>query len=162
MTWQHFSSPAETFCWIFQLIFCKSFWFHMDIVGPKICAQISKIVDVISGGSRISQKGEHQPEKGANLLFGQNFLKTVWKYRKLDREGGASKILLGRSVTGYDVYELLEFYSCSCLWNFLCQLKKRGTLFLLWVVGVSCEMYWSENWLFTSIECLGVVWCWQS
>ena len=50
---------------------------------------------------RIQDFPGHQPQRigDANLLFVQIFLKTAWKWRKLNRERGASKILLCRSTT---------------------------------------------------------------
>ena len=49
------------------------------------------------GGSRIFQKWV---KGGANLLFGQIFLKTAWYEKNGPIWGGVSKILLFRSATG--------------------------------------------------------------
>ena len=51
-------------------------------------------------GCRIVQR-RRQPKGVPRLLFGQNLLKTAWKWRKWDRNGEASKILLCRSATDY-------------------------------------------------------------
>ena len=60
-------------------------WYLLDHVGifprPNWCLN--------SGGSMISQRGAPIPKGGANLLIGQNLPQTAWKWRKLDREGGA-------------------------------------------------------------------------
>ena len=53
--------------------------------------RIANNVGVCSGGSRISQRGVRQPQKGggANLLFDQFSLKTAWKWRNFGPEVGA-------------------------------------------------------------------------
>ena len=72
-----------------------------------------------SGGSRISQRG-HQPQGGStNLLFGQNFSKIVWKWKKLHREEGVPrapldlpmKIFLQLSETAHAKSPLCVTYS---------------------------------------------------
>ena len=52
-----------------------------------------------SGGSRISQKEAPTPERGANLLFGINFVKNAWKWKK-NGLIGASVHGTPRSTTG--------------------------------------------------------------
>ena len=46
-------------------------------------------------GRRKPRRGE----EGGNQLFGQMFLKTALKWKQLNREGDASKILQSRSAT---------------------------------------------------------------
>ena len=58
---------------------------------------------VCRGGSRISQRGANI-NGDANLLFGQNFLKTAWKWRKLDR---------GRRCVDPPLYPWLTHMTCT-------------------------------------------------
>ena len=61
-----------------------------------------------SGKSSFSQTGGGEvanPKGSANLLFGQIFSKTAWKWRKFDRSrGGTSKFLVDLCRSAIDKY----------------------------------------------------------
>ena len=66
------------------IFFCRRHWNTQVLINHQLWKS------VYSGGSRISQTGGRQPQRGgANILFDQFFPKTAWKWRKFDPEGGA-------------------------------------------------------------------------
>ena len=66
-------------------------------------------------------RGGTNPKRGASLLFGHNLPKTAWKWRKLDREGGAdiSNFTMWIRHCSFQIYIQHRFHAKTTNWTFV-------------------------------------------
>ena len=101
-------------------------FFPREILMPPV-RELSYCFGVVQGQWRIQdfpKEGAPTPQGGANIWFCQNFPKTAWNWKNLDRGGRASKILLCRSATeGYKVKQCYYFVVQLFKWLRYCNQK---------------------------------------